>query len=114
MPRLCSLLPALLLAATAAVTVRAQTSLISIPAWIEQDAGTLTPKFQATLNGNPVPVTAQLGPDSDQIILLVFDLTGDLSLIEAAKQAVIAEISKLPPNAWVGLLRDQDGLHVLP
>ena len=113
MPRLCSLLPALLLAATAAVTVRAQTSLISIPAWIEQDAGTLTPKFQATLNGNPVPVTAQLGPDSDQIILLVFDLTGDLSLIEAAKQAVIAEISKLPPNAWVGLLRDQDGLHVL-
>ncbi len=29
------------------------------------------------------------------------------------KQALIAEISKLPSNAWVGLLRDQDGLHVL-
>ena len=26
---------------------------------------------------------------------------------------VTAEISKLPANAWVGLLRDQDGLHVL-
>jgi hypothetical protein len=57
--------------------------------------------------------TSQLGPGSDQIILVVIDLTGDLALIEAAQQAVITEISKLPPNAWVGLLRDQDGLHVV-
>jgi hypothetical protein len=32
-----------------------------------------------------VPVTAQLGPGSDQVILIVLDLTGDLSLIDAAK-----------------------------
>jgi len=43
----------------------------------------------------------------------VLDLTGDLSLIGAAKEALISEISKLPQNAWVGLLRTQDGLHVL-
>jgi len=60
-----------------------------------------------------VPVTAQSGPGSDQIVLVVLDLTGDLTLIEAAKQALIGEISKLPSNAWVGLLRTQDGLHVL-
>ena len=60
-----------------------------------------------------MPVTAQLGPNSDQVIVIVLDLTGDLSLIGAAKQALIAEISKLPQNAWVGLLRTQDGLHVL-
>jgi len=60
-----------------------------------------------------VPVTAQLGPNSDEVILIVLDLTGDLSLIDAAKQALITEICKLPQNAWVGLLRTQDGLHVL-
>ena len=56
---------------------------------------------------------SQLGPGSDQIILLVLDFTSDPSLVDAAKQALLAEISKLPSNAWVGLLRDQDGLHVL-
>ena len=91
----------------------AQTVAVSIPAWIETSACEDAPKFEAALNGKPVPVTAQSGPSTDQLILVVLDLTGDLSLIEAAKPALIAAISKLPGNAWVGLLRDQDGLHVL-
>jgi len=93
--------------------VRAQTASVSIPAWIETSGCEEAPKFAAALNGKPVPVTAQSGPTTDQIILVVLDLTGDLSLIEAAKPALIDAISKLPPNAWIGLLRDQDGLHVL-
>jgi len=91
----------------------AQTVGVSIPAWVEGGACELAPQFEATLNGKRVPVLAQLGPQSDQIILLVFDLTGDLALVEAAKQAVLYQISKLPANVWLGLLRDQDGLHVL-
>jgi hypothetical protein len=91
----------------------AQTAGISIPAWIETDNCRPAPKFEAALNGKATPVTAQSGPASDQVILVVLDLTGDLALIDAAKQALTAEISKLPPNAWAGLLRDQDGLHVL-
>jgi hypothetical protein len=106
-------LSAFLFAASTVASVHAQTASISIPAWAEGNDCALDPKFEATLDGKPMPVTAQVGPTSDQIILVVFDLTGDLSLIEAAKQAVIAEISKLPRNAWVGLLRAQDGLHVL-
>jgi len=94
-------------------SLHAQTASISIPAWIETNDCSLPPKFEAAFNGRSVPITAQLGPSSDQIILVVLDLTGDLSLIEAAKQALSAEISKLPSNAWVGLLRTQDGLHVL-
>jgi len=113
MPRLFSVLPAVLLAVSALTTLKAQTASVSIPAWIETKDCPLPPKFEATLNGRPVPITAQLGPTSDQVILVVLDLTGDLSLVEAAKQAVAAEISKLPRNAWVGLLRTQDGLHVL-
>jgi hypothetical protein len=101
------------LAVCTIATLHAQTAIISIPAWVETNTCALPPKFEAALNGKAVSVTAQLGPNSDQVILIVLDLTGDLALIDAAKQALIAEISKLPQNAWVGLLRTQDGLHVL-
>jgi hypothetical protein len=101
------------LAVSTVAGLRAQTASVSIPAWIETNNCALPPKFEAALNGKSVPVTAQLGPGSDQVILMVLDVSGDLSLVDPAKQALIAEISKLPQNAWVGLLRTQDGLHVL-
>jgi hypothetical protein len=104
---------ALLAAASTLGIARAQTATVSIPAWVEEGHCGPAPKFEATFNGKPAPVTSQLGPGSDQIVLLVLDFTGEASLVDAAKQAAIAEISKLPSNAWVGLLRDQDGLHVL-
>lgn len=85
----------------------------SIPVRIEKSHCSGGPKFKSTLNGKPAVVRAELGPKSDQVILIVFDLTGSLSRIEEAKQAVISEISKLPSNAWIGVLRAQDGLHVL-
>lgn len=85
----------------------------SIPVWIDNGGCTKAPSFEPTINGKPAPVKERLAPNSGQVILVVFDLTGDLSRIESAKQAVIAEISKLPKNVWVGVLRDQDGLHVL-
>jgi hypothetical protein len=113
MLRLCSTLPVTLFAVCTIATLHAQTASLSIPAWIETNNCALPPTFEAALNGKTVPVTAQLGPSSDQVILIVLDLAVDLSLIDAAKQALIAEISKLPQNAWVGLLRTQDGLHVL-
>ena len=103
----------LLLAICTPGALHAQTVSVSIPAWVETNHCAVPPKFEAALNGRPLPVTARLGPGSDQVILVVLDLTGDLTLIDAAKQALIAEISKLPSNAWVGLLRTQDGLHVL-
>jgi hypothetical protein len=113
MPRLCSALPVLLLAVGTTGALQAQTARVSIPAWIETSNCNQPPKFEAALNGKAVPVTAQLGPASDQIILLVLDLSGDLALLDAAKQALTTEISKLPANAWVGLLRTQNGMRVL-
>lgn len=106
-------LPAVCFIVSAFTAAPAQTPSLSIPAWIEANNCSADPKFEAVLNAKPAPITAQLGPNSDQMILLVLDLTSDLSLIDAAKQAVIAEVSKLPSNAWVGLLRAQDGLHAL-
>jgi len=94
-------------------TLQAQTAAVSIPAWIEEGNCGPAPKFAATFNGKLAPVISQLGQGSDQVLLLVLDVTGDASLVDAAKQALVAQISKLPANAWVALLRDQDGLHVL-
>jgi len=113
MREVCALPPAVLLFVSTVASLRAQTGSISIPAWIEENNCAGAPKFQAALDGKPAPITAQLGPSSDQVILVVADLTSDLSLIAAAREALVAEISKLPPNTWVGLLSAQDGLHVL-
>jgi len=113
MQKRCSTLVAVLFLFAFSMRLLAQSPGVSIPAWVEENDCSTAPAFAATVNGKPAAVTAQLGPASDQIILIVFDLTSDLSLIDAAKQAVTAQISKLAPNAWVGLLRAQDGLHVL-
>ena len=100
-------------AGAAVAQTRAKAPDFSISAWLGRSNCDNVPKFKPTLNGAPVPVKGELGPNSDQVILLVLDLTGDLSRIDDAKEALIANISKLPPNAWVGVLRAQDGLHVL-
>ena len=84
------LLLALLAAASTLGTVQAQTASVSIPAWVEEGDCGPAPKFEATFNGKPAPVTSQLGPGSDQIILIVLDFTGEVSLVEAAKQALIS------------------------
>ncbi len=87
---------------------------LRVPAWIEDAPTPLgRVRFEATLNGAPAPVFAQYGPSSDQVILIVLDLAGDVSFVDPARQALVDEIGKLPANAWVGLLRAQDGLHVL-
>lgn len=86
---------------------------VSIPVWIESEEPAPAPKFEATLNARTAGINSQLGPESDQIILLVLDLTGDPAYIDPAREALASEISKLPRNTWVALLRAQDGLHVL-
>lgn len=91
----------------------AQSGRLSIPAWIDTETAVMAPEFEATLNGRPAGISAQLGPASDQVILVVLDVTGDPSYVDPARQALVDGISKLPRNAWVALLRAQDGLHVL-
>src|SRR5262245_29593677 len=106
-------LAAILAFSATTLTAGSRVESISISAWVEGGTCTATPKFEATLNIKSVPILAQSGPGSDQIVLVVFDLSGDLSLLAAAKESISAEISKLPKNAWVGVLRSGDGLRVL-
>lgn len=53
------------------------------------------------------------GPTDGLILLIILDLTGDLTLVDAARAAISAEIEKLPTTVWLGVLRAQDGLRVL-
>jgi hypothetical protein len=99
--------------ALALAPLRAQGVRLAVPAWVESENAAAPLTFEATLNGKAVPVVRQLGPDSDQVILIVMDVTGDLSYIDPARQALADSIGKLPANTWVALLRAQDGLRVL-
>jgi hypothetical protein len=82
--------------------------------WVDPPLQCLSPQnLRVTLNGKPTPILRVLGPASDLVILIVFDVTGDVSLVDAAKRALMAQIDELPQNAWVGLLRAQDGLSVI-
>jgi len=88
---------------------------IHVPVWVEEGwSGPPAPlNFEVTVNGRSTHVASAQDPSSGLIILVVLDMTGDISLIEPAKQALIENISHLPAGAWAGVLRAQDGLHVL-
>jgi hypothetical protein len=89
---------------------------IRIPVWLDRDPGSepAATDFHATIDGAESRVLGLQCPDDDLILLLVLDLSsGDLTVIDPAKETLLDDIRKLPPKTLVGLLRSSDGLHVL-
>lgn len=86
---------------------------VRIPAWV--DVGDTTPlkDISVMVDGAPARIVSVRGPEDDLLLLLVLDLSGDLSLVEPAKQALAAEVGKLSPRAVAGVMRAQDGLSVI-
>lgn len=70
-------------------------------------------ELTARLEGTGARVLNMRGPGDSLMLLLVMDLTGDLTLADMAKQALMDEVRQLPAQTLVGLLRAQDGLKVL-
>lgn len=108
----------LLCLAVAAIAAppRERLTQVRIPLWLDASPShDLSPRdFTATIDGASSRVLQVQCPDDDLVMLLVLDLSsGDLTLADPAKEALNAEIRKLPLNAFVGLLRAQDGLAVL-
>lgn len=81
-----------------------------IPAWLASGS---VDQLQASVDGRQAPIERVLGPQDDLVLLLVLDLAGDITRIDAARQAAAAAIEQLPANAWVGVLSAQDGLRAL-
>ena len=68
---------------------------------------------KATLDGKSVRVLRVRGPKDDLVMLVVLDLTGDLTLIDTARGVLTEKLAALPPNNWVGLMKSQDILQVV-
>jgi len=98
------------LAAVAGAAAPAGPGFRRVTAWCEN--GGLA-SSEVKVEGKPSKVVRCKGPQDDLLLLLVLDVTGDLTLVDPARQAAVAEIEKLPQGAWVGLLRSQDGLRVM-
>ncbi len=98
-----------------AAPAAAHPALIRVPVWVESNLSepSFGIRFEASINGRPASIAARQDPSSDLVILTVLDVTGDISLIEPAKQSLIENLDHLPANVWAGVLRAQDGLHVL-
>ena len=87
---------------------------IKVPVWVEPGEQAFQPAdFRATLEGSDSRVLAVKGPGDDLIVLVVLDLSADLDYADAAKDALVAQVQKLPTRTYIGLLRAQDGLRVL-
>lgn len=85
---------------------------IRVPVWCSAEK-TLTPaSLKAKVDGSDVKVLRLRGPADDLVLLLVLDLTGDLTMIHLAREALTDELKEFPANAHVALLRAQDGLQV--
>jgi hypothetical protein len=85
--------------------------------WIEagaSESGTAEPaQFTAIIDGQPARVLSVRGPGDDLMVMLVLDFTGDLGLVETAKQAAADAVQSLPRKSTVALLRAQDGMQVV-
>jgi hypothetical protein len=68
---------------------------------------------RATVNGGAAKVLTVAGPAEDLILILVLDLSDDLTLAQRANTALVQELERLPPNVYIALLRAQDGLQVI-
>jgi hypothetical protein len=88
-----------------------------VPVWLEARNGVgpalSARSLKASAGDRPGRVIRVMGPSEELLLVLALDLTEDLSLVELAKEALAAEIARLPENVYVAVLRAQDGLRAL-
>lgn len=102
--------------AALAAPPKGRRNVLRVPVWVQEGNGA-TPlaaaDFGVKLDGRPARVLSARGPADDLLVLLVLDLSEQLSLAEIAKEALAETLGGLPPGARVALLGAQDGLRVL-
>lgn len=109
---MCRLLITAILAAAAQGAPPESTPFRRTAAWIAASESGLC-SASVKVEGTASKPLNCLTPQDGLLLFVVTDLTGDLTLINEARDALAAELGKLPPNAWTAALSAQDGLHVL-
>ena len=87
---------------------------IRVPVWLApgtDPAGVSV--FRAAIGGVSSKILSVKRPGDDLLLIIALDMTQDLTQATLAKQALVAEIGNLPPNAAVAVMRAQDSLKVL-
>jgi hypothetical protein len=97
---------------TAAAAKPARRTSIRVACWTE-DTGFDPAKLTAKVDGDASKITLVHPPSEDLMLLIVFDVVGDLARVDPARDSLLAALEKAPPSLHVGLLRAQDGLSVL-
>jgi len=92
---------------------RTRQTQIRIPLWLEVNGSLDSDQIIAKVNGEPARILRLRGPSDDLLLLLILDLTGDLSEIDLARDALASTIRELPDNVYIGVMRAQEGLRVL-
>ncbi len=110
--RLPLLLLAAALTASGAESKRAANTVLRVAA-LDQDPPLDKAGFKAALDGSPVTVLRVHGPEDGMILILVLDLTGDVSLVDAARRALAEALPRLPGHIWLTVMKSQDLLQVL-
>jgi hypothetical protein len=87
---------------------------VKIPVWPPEGVPALTARdVVVQLDGESVRVLSMRGPKEDLLLLVILDLTGDLALVEPAKNALIEQAGQLGAKTYVGVIRAHGGLAVL-
>jgi len=86
---------------------------VFVPAWPPNGASLTEESITASVAGTSAPVLAVQGPQDDLVLLVVLDLAGDLSLVDAARSALINRVDEFPENHYVAVMSAQDGLRAL-
>ena len=88
------------------------------PLWVQPEDSqlvTLVPveKIQAWLDDEEAQVQAVHPADGNLILLIVMDVVGDLTRVDAVRQGLVEILGAFGPREFAGILRAQDGLEVL-
>jgi len=85
-----------------------------MPFWVQNSpyGGNPLPldDFSPEVRGHRLKPEFVLGPTSGLFLLLALDLSGDIATATAAKDAVAAEVDKMPSHVYVSVFTCQDEL----
>lgn len=92
---------------------KARFTKLKVPVLAPADTAIGLREIEATVGDTTVKAIALATPVDDLIVMLVLDLTDDLTVAERAKSALLSEVEQLTPQVHVAVLRAQDGLRVI-
>ena len=96
----------------------AATAELKTPVWAKGSDGSFLARIPAAnlrawVEDEPVEIKALQAPAENLILLIVMDVVGDLTRIDAAREALVEALLDFGAREFAGILQAQDGLQVV-